>query len=440
MNRAALVGVGKSGPPIRRYSSWQLRKLNQPGMVDERSLAKIESNSLLRKNILVNPSVGTIPSTPPLLARRSGIFIKPNVRSVNTLNAGLINARSAIKNAAAIHDLIFEQDLDMLALTETWFSAASPPRLDELVPDGYKIISLDRQSRRGGGVALIFRKHLDFSIINSDEIYASLECLSLRWNKGPEETIGVIIIYHPPSARTSFPEDMMELISNVALQFTKSLILGDFNCWADDVFNLEAQQILRFSESVGYTQEVSDPTHKAGHILDWILHSGCVHNVDAPLQVAWSDHCYIGFKVEGGLERKAPHIPNRRTTALASRNYSNISVAEFSQRFLATMDATTFFGTMDVSEKVMMFNQVITETLDYLAPRKLIHNVRPPKSNPSWYNQDTRALKWKCRSAEKAWRKNPNDESRLAYTSTLRLYKLEIKKAKRSFLTDKIKN
>lgn len=56
----------------------------------------------------------------------------------------MLNCRSAIRHATAILDLIVQKDLDYLALTETWFSASSQPRMDELVPPGYMILSVDR--------------------------------------------------------------------------------------------------------------------------------------------------------------------------------------------------------------------------------------------------------------------------------------------------------
>lgn len=65
MDEAAKLGARKSDTPIKRYSSLQLRKLNQLGTLDDRSLAKIKRYSLLHSNINLNYMACGIQSVPP---------------------------------------------------------------------------------------------------------------------------------------------------------------------------------------------------------------------------------------------------------------------------------------------------------------------------------------------------------------------------------------
>ena len=87
-----------------------------------------------------------------------------NYPSVNNAKLGLLNSRSARSNADLVKDHLLDYDLDMLALTETWFK---PGELDPLaasaIPPGYKLHHVPRKNRRGGGVALFFKSLLDIS-------------------------------------------------------------------------------------------------------------------------------------------------------------------------------------------------------------------------------------------------------------------------------------
>ena len=53
--------------------------------------------------------------------------------------------------------IYISQNIDVLALTETWLCCGDNAGLNELLPPGYNIRHVDRE-RRDGGVALIYKK------------------------------------------------------------------------------------------------------------------------------------------------------------------------------------------------------------------------------------------------------------------------------------------
>ena len=58
----------------------------------------------------------------------------------------VLNARSVCNKEAVINDCITENDLDMLALTETWLNSTNENRVSAgMTPEGYDIISLNRR-------------------------------------------------------------------------------------------------------------------------------------------------------------------------------------------------------------------------------------------------------------------------------------------------------
>ena len=68
-----------------------------------------------------------------------------------TLNCSSINNKED-----SIDELIVDNHLDFLALTETWCNSNSTVSVGHITPVGYSVIHADRPTR-GGGVALVFR-------------------------------------------------------------------------------------------------------------------------------------------------------------------------------------------------------------------------------------------------------------------------------------------
>ena len=74
---------------------------------------------------------------------------------------GWLNVQSLTNKTFIVNDLITERSLDVLALTETWHTDSNDVRLRLATPDGYAMVDAARQDGRGGGgVAVIYRKHL----------------------------------------------------------------------------------------------------------------------------------------------------------------------------------------------------------------------------------------------------------------------------------------
>ena len=71
------------------------------------------------------------------------------------LNFVCLNIRSLKNKTTSLFEFIVSQNLDVLALTETWLCNGDNIILNELLPPGYDIQHVDR-GMRGGGVALIY--------------------------------------------------------------------------------------------------------------------------------------------------------------------------------------------------------------------------------------------------------------------------------------------
>src|SRR5664279_1373440 len=82
------------------------------------------------------------------------------VTADRSVQFGLFNARSAVRKAASIRDIIGQYKLDVVALTESWMRSDDPDAITmDVAPPGYSVLhafrdaTADGRRTRGGGIA-----------------------------------------------------------------------------------------------------------------------------------------------------------------------------------------------------------------------------------------------------------------------------------------------
>ena len=98
----------------------------------------------------------------------------------NLLHLGLINAQSMTNKSAAILTHIAENDLDALAVTESWLrQQTGSTDILSTIPDGFSAFQVPRcDGRMGGGIALILRS--TFTVLNRKQVkYVSFELIDV---------------------------------------------------------------------------------------------------------------------------------------------------------------------------------------------------------------------------------------------------------------------
>ena len=119
----------------------------------------------------------------------------------------LFNARSLRNKAMAIKDYVVDNNIDILALTETWRCPGNGDDLEVgiLCPNGYRFLHAPRTHGRGGGVGLLFKDTLRINSVLTDD-FQSFEVMDILFRS--LKCIGVLIIYRPPdSSYSSFFQD-----------------------------------------------------------------------------------------------------------------------------------------------------------------------------------------------------------------------------------------
>ena len=92
-----------------------------------------------------------------LLLIIGGVEVNPGPSSSVNLTFGSLNTRSVVNKAPLLHSLIADNDLSLLALTETWVKSDDPPVIkNDPAPPGYRIAHIHRENSltRLGAVAL----------------------------------------------------------------------------------------------------------------------------------------------------------------------------------------------------------------------------------------------------------------------------------------------
>ena len=129
------------------------------------------------------------------------------------LNIATINCESCNNKAAMIADYILEQDLDICCLTETWLNADDPVTIGELCPNGYKLISIPRKDRRGGGVAVVVKEPLSVRQNCPDDVaFHSFERLTtIITHPQHSQPFNLCIVYRPPRL-TKIPHPLVSFL------------------------------------------------------------------------------------------------------------------------------------------------------------------------------------------------------------------------------------
>ena len=172
--------------------------------------------------------------------------------------------------------------MDILVITETWLYSGDDAKLREITPSGYQIVSNPRDTRRGGGVAVICRESYKCEMKTPTD-FRSFECLQLELIYGNRKSY-IIPVYRPEPNETSmrqFFNEFTRLPEIMCVIPSEILILGDFNIHLDTPGNSNALHFINILKDFNLVQHVLESTHENGHLLDLIIArpTDCVSNV-----------------------------------------------------------------------------------------------------------------------------------------------------------------
>uniref|UniRef100_A0A803TC32 Reverse transcriptase domain-containing protein n=1 Tax=Anolis carolinensis TaxID=28377 RepID=A0A803TC32_ANOCA len=359
----------------------------------------------------------------------------PDVANLGSQDGGpsrlkvvLFNARSVNGKTSFIQDLILDEHVDLACITETWLDEMGGVNLTQLCPPGYSVQHQPRSGGRGGGVAVVYRDSIPLTRCPVPQS-TMFECVHLR--VGDRDRLGILLVYRPPRCTTVSLPELAEVVSGLAVESRRLIVLGDFNVHAEANLSGAAQDFMAAMATMGLSQLISGPTHSVGHTLDlvfcqgWEEGGGVEELTIAPLP--WTDHHLIRFRLTappnlcrgGGPKMVRPRRlmdPEGFLTALGEFPASSAGDP--------------------VDALVSLWNGEMTTAIDTIAPECPLSSKRA-KPAP-WFTEELAAMKRKKRELECVWRSEYNESDRTRLGSYLRAYAAAIKAARRVHLADNI--
>ena len=391
------------------------------------------SNRLKNHSVKTPTNFRTLSNLIPIVTNDNSALLE-KVSSPSSLHCGLINCRSACNKTSAIYDFILENRLDCVALTETWLSANEEENqsvLSSLVLPNFNICHLPRKTR-GGGVGFIynskFRAKLDTSFS-----FSSFECQTVLLDAS-SFTYRFIIIYRiPPNSKnkivkSTFIEELGDLLESTATASGKLLLLGDFNVHVDSSNDPESSHLTSLLDSFDMVQHVNGATHIDGHTLDLVV-CRATDDIVRTCEVGpfISDHNSILLSLNAGKS----HPPKTKTKF---RKIKSIVTTDFNNDVLSSNLTKPLPSPPD--EIVSLYNTVLTELMDKHAPEK--SGVFVQRHPQPWMNESILKAKRFRRKCEGRWRKSPLTVHRQIYKESCEAVRKSIQEAKSTYYIKQI--
>ena len=351
---------------------------------------------------------------------------------VQELPSGLkvlyFNAQSCLEKTLEIHDLILEQNADIVFITETWLKKKGhEPHIKSMLPPGFGIHSSPRPSR-GGGVAVIYKLSLTVVVSSLDiDRTTSFEYCVLRITLDKVSFLSICLYRPCPNQKnklrvSTFYNEFADLLESINSE-NNVYILGDFNFHFEKTSDASVKKLRVLLDEHNMQQLIDKPTQRCTHTLDLVI-VRCEHipvsNVRVE-DVCISDHFLISFE----LEMNKPKNPK---VHIQSRNLKSVDIAKFRTSLSTVLSESD--GTVND------FNVRVTGVLDSHAPlRERLISIRP--FSP-WFNTCVKSAKQDKRKAERQWKKADLTVHKDIYKSSKRNVSRVIFNEKQKYYNDKI--
>ena len=373
---------------------------------------------------------------------RSSRDVKRKKHNSHSFIVASFNAQSVKGNDMAckrceISTFIKDNGVDLFFVTETWLIAqGDEAKTAELAPSGFDEKSFPRQSRsRGGGIATVYKSTLgssirfktsfDFTHITFEVVQASI---TLQHN-----TLHFFCLYRPPPNRRNnltdsmFTEQLPDLLDYVNSLPGLVCLIGDMNIHFDNPLQSLTKQTLSTLSLYGLVQVINKPTHRCGHIIDWVI-----------------------VRPDDDIHRKSTVTYSLESDHYCTKSYFNISVSKPSTlyrtvRNIANIDRPSFIAELSsVSEfssveNANQFCDFLRTVLDKHAPPSL-RKVITHSSSP-WFESIRDELfiaKRERRQAERKWRNTKLAIFKDLYGQAKHKVSILVHTAKCKFYTERI--
>ena len=203
---------------------------------------------------------------------------------------------------------------------------------------GYEIDHAYR-SKRGGGVAILWKQQLKVKCNLKSKIYESMQYKNVLLEGNVR--INLICIYRFQEISTSlFFQDINDLLSIQTTIGDTIVLCGDLNFHYEKSDSNNVVELSDLMSSYGLYQFVVGPSHKLGHTLDLVFANR--HELDLPLMhpvdLQMSDHFPVLLKIPSFKHKFVP-----LSKQVCYRNLKSVNRVEFSHQLVRGLHTGSIF-------------------------------------------------------------------------------------------------
>ena len=272
-------------------------------------------------------------------------------------------------------DYIIENRIKACIVTETWLSEGDYIWIStsDFTKHNDNITVSNRQDRRGGGLALIYKTTQNSQVLKEG---ATRSFEYAIWKLTVQSTsIIIIAVYHlpyseeKPITNVMFIDDITEFLTEALSQHQNIILAGDFNIHINKQEDPEANVLMDTITALGLQQHTNFITHHSGNTLDLIFTETIMRQkvlkcIPGPFI---SGHCAVIITLS---------VPKTNIIRMTTQthNLKDIDLDSFIKD-IGIEDILT----SNLEAMVEIFNKKLTTTLDHYAPDK--NQEKSKKSN-----------------------------------------------------------
>ena len=284
------------------------------------------------------------------------------------------NAQSLCNKYALLKDLIYEQDPDVVAVTETFLDSSIDDA--EFTPQGYKSFRKDRDiswykkgtyvEKNRGGVLLLIKEELNPASHPASNVEAEILWVSTSINPQTDWVFGVC--YRP-----EVDEDYMmpKITGSIDLIDNQNvMLLGDFNFrninWETGDCSRPLEQIFIDTINDNLLHQIIDIPTRGANILDlaFLGDPSSIDDYDIIPGIGNSDHKIVKIELRCLIPRVAR--AKRKIFLYSQGNYEDLD------QNLSTFNWEETFRHKSINDNWEAFKEIYQENIETYIPSKMV--------------------------------------------------------------------
>ena len=353
-----------------------------------------------------------------------------------------LNCRSLREKIHEVMEMVTANNIDILCVQETWLRKCDQSQLEEIKEYNYEIVK-ERKTRkcdRGGGVAIIYKKHLSLKRVMYKQ-YPSFESISVTIQKFAHQIV-ITNLYYPGYSekhrftQTSFLDDFEKLVED-ELCSCDNLIVGDFNVHTEDLTSTSTTKLLRILNEQQLFLHKTRATHNQGGTIDLIIGNNYVKSrvdglnvLDKIKQV--SDHFPIQFVLQ------CDYISETKKVNVRCQSFTDQNITEIKSLITDSSQLAMINENLPVDDMVKIYNECLSDICNKVTP-VVIKNVRE-RTQQVWYTHELQDQKREKRRAERKYLKQQSSENLYSYKEKCENYYSNIKNTRTEYYKNVLTN